>query len=68
MNYIPGISASVSVDASKQFNHVFTDRRKWGTAVATCICSPVHLSHRCQAISSETLKHLPPIHTISSNA
>lgn len=52
-----------SVNASKQSNHVITDRGKWGTAVAACICSPVHLSHRCQAISSKTLKHLPPIHT-----
>lgn len=62
MNYICGVG-TFSVDTSKQFNHVITDRRKWGTAVATCICSPVHLSRRCQATSSKTPKHLPPIHT-----
>lgn len=62
MNYIWGIT-TFSVNAPKQFNHVITDRRKWGTAVATCICSPVRLSRRCQAISSKTLKHLPPIYT-----
>lgn len=62
MNYIWGIT-TFSVNAPKQFNHVITDRRKWGTAVATCICSPVRLSRRCQAISSKMLKHLPPIYT-----
>lgn len=62
MNYIWG-NRTFSVNASKQLNRVMTDRRKWGTAVATCICSPVHLSRRCQVISSKTLKHLPSIYT-----
>lgn len=35
------------------------------SATAAFVCSPVHLSHVGQAVSSKTLKHLPCIYTLS---